>query len=223
MNKLEQEKSAGLFLTLEGPDGSGKTTQARLLLQRLQNCGRDVLLVREPGGTSIGETIRALLLDPGNTEMTVACEVLLYSAARAQLVVEQISPALIRGEVVISDRFWDSTLVYQGLAGGEDLEIIKKINLWATGNLIPQRTFLLDLAAEQGLLRVRGAKEEARPAGGDRVEQKELNFHHRVRNGFLELAFREKERFCIIPAEDAPQIVHANIWEKVVPLLEARR
>ncbi len=223
MNKRGIEKLAGLFITFEGPDGSGKTTQARLLEKRLQDWGRNVLLVREPGGTSIGETIRELLLDPSHTEMTVACEVLLYSAARAQLVIEQIRPALTRGEVVLSDRYWDSTLVYQGLAGGEDLDIIKKINLWATGDLVPRRTFLLDLAAEQGLLRVHGAKEGARPAGGDRVEQKELQFHHRVRNGFLELASREKERFCIIPAANTPQTIHESIWEKVVPLLEDRR
>ncbi len=219
MNRREKEKFAGLFITLEGPDGSGKTTQARLLEKRLQDWGRNVLLVREPGGTSIGETIRELLLDPSHTEMTVACEVLLYSAARAQLVIEQIRPALNRGEVVLSDRFWDSTLVYQGLAGGEDLEIIKKINLWATRDLVPRRTFLLDLAAEQGLLRVREAKGVARPAGGDRVEQKELHFHHRVRNGFLELASREKERFCIIPADDTAQTIHESIWKKVLPLL----
>ena len=219
MPKLEKDKCAGLFLTLEGPDGAGKSTQARMLQERLQDYGRDVVLVREPGGTSIGETIRELLLNPSHTEMTVACEVLLYNAARAQLVVEHIKPALIRGEVVLSDRYWDSTLVYQGLAGGEDLEIINQINFWATGELIPHRTFLLDLAAEQGLLRVRGAKGGARPAGGDRVEQKELDFHQRVRKGFLELATREKERFCIIPADDAPQTVHENIWKKVAPLL----
>lgn len=220
MNKREKGENTGLFITLEGPDGAGKSTQARMLQQRLQKWGKDVLLVREPGGTSIGEAIRELLLNPCHTEMTVACEVLLYSAARAQLVHEQIKPALNRGEVVLSDRFWDSTLVYQGLAGGENLDIIERISLWATGNLVPRLTLLLDLDARQGLLRVHGSKEGARPAGGDRVEQKELHFHHRVRSGFLELASREKGRFCIIPANETPQAVHEKIWEKVVPLLE---
>lgn len=216
----EKKKPAGLFFTFEGPDGAGKTTQALMLKERLQEWGRDASLVREPGGTPIGEKIRQLLLDPHYTEMTVSCEVLLYSAARAQLVIEQIRPALSLGNVVISDRFWDSTLVYQGLAGGEDLEFIKKISLWATCGLIPQRTFLLDLEAEQGLLRVRGAKRENSYAGAvDRIEQKELSFHQRVRDGFLELAYREQGRFCIVPAAEDAQTVHNMIWENVVPFL----
>lgn len=213
------EATEGLFLTFEGPDGAGKSTQARLLQERLQACGREVLLVREPGGTPIGEKMRELLLDPRYTEMTVVCEVFLYSAARAQLVVEQIRPALLRGAVVISDRYGDSTLVYQGLAGGEDLAVIRKINLWATGGLVPRRTFLLDLDAEKGLLRVRRAKGGIRPAVEDRVEQKDLDYHRRVRCGFLELALQEQERICIIAAEAAASSVHARVWEMVVPLL----
>ncbi|HAP31611.1 MAG TPA: dTMP kinase [Firmicutes bacterium] len=209
----------GLFLTFEGPDGAGKSTQARLLRERLQACGREVLLVREPGGTPIGEKMRELLLDPRYTEMTVVCEVFLYSAARTQLVVEQIRPALLRGVVVISDRYSDSTLVYQGLAGGEDLEVIRKINLWATGGLVPRRTFLLDLEAEKGLLRVRRAKRGIRSAGEDRIEQKELVFHRRVRRGFLELAVREQERICVISADTDASSVHARVWEMVIPLL----
>ncbi|MEW5919432.1 MAG: dTMP kinase [Bacillota bacterium] len=220
MIKHEQGGPAGLFLTLEGPDGAGKTTQARLLQERLQALGKEVLLVREPGGTAVGEIIRGLLLDPRYPEMTVACEVLLYSAARAQLVVEQIRPALARGAVVISDRYWDSTLVYQGLAGREDLAMIQSINFWATGGLAPHRTFLLDLEAEKGLLRVRGAKGDLRPAGGDRIEQRELDFHRRVRRGFLELASWEQKRICVIPADKAAPLVHDCIWEKVIPLLQ---
>lgn len=209
----------GLFITLEGPDGAGKTTQAQLLKERLQGYGKEVLLVREPGGTPIGEKVRALLLDPSYQEMTVACEVLLYSAARAQLVTEQIRPALGRGAVVLSDRYWDSTLVYQGLAGGEDLELIKRINLWATGSLIPGRTFILDLEAGLGLQRVREAKRSACPAAGDRVEQKKLDFHQQVREGFLKLAAREPERFCIIPAAGETDRIHEKIWQQVLPLL----
>ncbi len=213
----EKGNSGGLFLTLEGLDGAGKTTQARLLQERLQQLGLEVLLVREPGGTPIGESIRKLLLDPRYTEMSVACEVLLYSAARAQLVAERIRPALARGAVVISDRFFDSTLAYQGLAGGEETAMIRSINLWATGGLVPRRTFLLDLEAKEGLLRLREA--EIGPAGGDRIEQRELHFHRCVRSAFLELASRERERIVVIKADRPVSLVHEEIWQLVVSLL----
>lgn len=220
MIEQEQGKPSGLFLTLEGPDGAGKTTQARLLQERLQGLGKETLLVREPGGTPIGEVIRGLLLDPLYKEMSVVCEVLLYCAARAQLVTEQIRPALARKAVVISDRYWDSTLAYQGLAGGEETAMISIINIWATGGLVPRRTFLLDLDVEKGLLRVRGDQGDLRLPGGDRMEQKELDFHQKVRRAFLELASREKDRICVIPADRAARLVHESIWEKVLPLLQ---
>lgn len=221
------EKEEGLFISFEGPDGAGKTTQARLLSERLKDCGLEVVLTREPGGTPISEEIRKVLLNPDFAEMTVACEALLYGAARAQLVNDLIRPALKRGEIVISDRYLDSSLVYQGLAGGGDPSMIIGINYWATGVLIPRVTFLLDLEAEQGLARVRSeatttdtADAASRP--GDRVEQKELDFHQRVRQGFLQLASREKKRFFIVPAGDKPEAVQAQIWKIMQEILEQK-
>ena len=149
-----KHENNGLFISMEGPDGAGKTTQARLLKTRLENCGVEVFLTREPGGTPVGEEIRKLLLNPEFSEMTVACEVLLYSAARAQLVRQLINPALKKGLVVISDRYLDSNIVYQGFGGGERPEIIEKINLWAAEGLMPEITFLLDLDAQTGLRRL---------------------------------------------------------------------
>lgn len=214
----------GLFISFEGPDGSGKTTQARLLAEQLTDIGLKVVLTREPGGTPVGEEIRKLLLNPDFAEMTVACEALLYGAARAQLISSIIEPALERGEIVISDRYLDSGLVYQGLAGGEDPAKIIGINFWATGKLLPEITFLLDLEAEQGLERIR---QEA-PASalgyrpGDRIERKGLDFHRRVREGFLQLAARDKQRFFVVPAEDKPEIIRAQIWDKMQKLLEQK-
>lgn len=209
----------GLFISMEGPDGAGKSTQARLLKSRLEDCGMEVILTREPGGTPIGEEVRTLLLNPDFFEMTVACEVLLYTAARAQLVSEFIRPSLQKGMIVISDRYMDSNLVYQGLAGGENPDVIKMINMWATGQLIPDITFLLDLEAETGLERlqknVSGVNWQ-----GDRIEQRNLEFHQKVREGFLQLASGEVGRFMVINAGDRPENVHKNIWEKMQLLLQ---
>lgn len=212
----------GLFISFEGPDGAGKTTQARLLAERLSACGLKVVLTREPGGTPIGEEIRKLLLNPSFAEMTVACEALLYGAARAQLVSALIRPALNRGEIVISDRYLDSSLVYQGLAGGEDPTMITGINFWATGKLLPEVTFLLDLEAEQGLARVQKEAPGAGARPGDRIEQRELDFHQRVRQGFLQLASCERKRFFVVPAGDRPEAVQAQIWEKMQEILEQK-
>ena len=144
----------GLFISIEGPDGAGKTTQARMLQRKLGTLGLEVLLTREPGGTPIGEEVRKILLNPLFTEMTVPCEVVLYCAARVQLVEQIIRPSLEKGIIVISDRFIDSSIVYQGYAGGEDPEIIRRLNIWATGALQPDKTFLLDLSADRGLERL---------------------------------------------------------------------
>ncbi len=210
-NKLEK----GLFLSIEGPDGAGKTTQAGLLKDRLEGLGLKVVLTREPGGTPIGEEIRKILLNPDFREMTVSCEILLYSAARAQLVDQYILPFLKKGFIVISDRYLDSSIVYQGFAGGEDPEIIKTINLWATRELLPDITFLLDIDAETGLSRAQRKKAGLQNQRGDRMEQKELEFHRRVRQGFLQLAAQDAERFFIVQAEDRPEAVHENILRKL--------
>lgn len=215
----KKERKKGLFLSMEGPDGAGKTTQARLLKERLEKLGLPVVLTREPGGTPIGEEIRKLLLNPDFREMTVPCEILLYSAARAQLVSECIYPSLQKGITVISDRYLDSNIVYQGLAGGEKPEIIEMINMWAAGRLLPELTFLLDIDVEAGLRRLRGKHTGAPDWRGDRMEQKELEFHRKVRQGFLQLASRDAGRFFVIQAEDRPESVHEKIWEKMQEIL----
>jgi dTMP kinase len=218
----EKGKNNGLFLSIEGPDGAGKTTQARLLKERLEKLGLKVVLTREPGGTPIGEEIRKLLLNPDFREMTVPCEVLLYSAARAQLINQCIYPSLKKGLIVISDRYLDSNLVYQGLAGGEKPEIIETINMWATGQLLPEITFLLDIDVESGLLRLQGKGTGAEKWRGDRMEQKELEFHCKVRQGFLQLASRDPKRFFVIQAGDGPEVVHEKIWGKIQELLREK-
>lgn len=190
-----------------------------MLKDRLENLGLAVFLTREPGGTPIGEEIRRILLNPAFGEMTVRCEVLLYNAARAQLVQQRIVPHLSQGAVVISDRFLDSSIVYQGLAGGEDPWEIARINEWSTGQLKPDVTLLLDVPAERGLGRLQGKKEtsvmESRGDGADRIEKRALKFHERVRRGFLELASQEQGRFCVINAELEPGEVHAQLWPRV--------
>ncbi|MGI5823736.1 MAG: dTMP kinase [Dethiobacteria bacterium] len=222
--KIGKKPGEGLFISFEGPDGAGKTTQARLLKDRLEACGLPVLLTREPGGTPIGEELRRLLLNPSFKEMTVISEALLYSAARAQLVSTLIRPALSRGEIVLCDRYLDSSIVYQGLAGGEDLEMVTKINLWATGKLLPAITILLDLEARRGLERLQKAETGAGAETwqGDRVEQKALSFHRRVQQGFLQIAAREKERFFVVSAGDKPEVVQAKIWRRVQAVLTQR-
>lgn len=222
MAEKNGNRNRGLFISIEGPDGAGKTTQARLLKSRLENCGMEVILTREPGGTPIGEEVRNLLLNPDFFEMTVACEVLLYTAARAQLVSEFIRPSLQKGIIVISDRYMDSNLVYQGFAGGENRDVIKTINMWATGRLIPDITFLLDLEAEKGLKRL-PKKENGAKWQGDRIEQRDLEFHQKVRQGFLQLASDEAGRFIVIKAVDGPDNVHKNIWEKTQILLRNKK
>ncbi len=211
----------GLFISIEGPDGAGKTTQAQMLLEKFTSLGLPALLTREPGGTPIGEEVRKILLNPLFSEMTVPCEVFLYCAARVQLVEQVIRPALEKGIAVISDRFIDSSIVYQGYAGGGDLEMIEKLNLWATGGatgaLQPDKTFLLDLRAEKGLGRLK--KKTAEYAGGDRVEQKNMRFHDLVREGFLQLARRNPQRVLLINAEKPPAEIHLSIWQQVKKLL----
>lgn len=221
MSEMLKHENNGLFISMEGPDGAGKTTQARLLKTRLENCGVEVFLTREPGGTPVGEEIRKLLLNPEFSEMTVACEVLLYSAARAQLVRQLINPALKKGLVVISDRYLDSNIVYQGFGGGERPEIIEKINLWAAEGLMPEITFLLDLDAQTGLRRLQ-EEDSSGKWQGDRMEQKELDYHRRVRQGYLELAGRSAGRIVIIEAGGNSAAVHEKIWRRTEPLLRKK-
>ena len=176
----------GIFITFEGVEGSGKSTQIALTEEYLKSLGKDVLLIREPGGVKISETIRGMLLDVNNAEMTKECEVLLYMAARAQLVEEVLIPALKQGKVVLCDRFLDSTFVYQGFGHAMGLESIRRIGEFATQGLSPAVTILFDISTQEGLRRAGKNK--------DRIEQRSLEYHNRVRRGYLELAKQETDR-----------------------------
>lgn len=196
----------GMFITFEGPEGAGKTTQIQRVYQYLKDLGFSCLIVREPGGTKIGDRVREILLDPGRSEMKWKTEVLLYASSRAQLVSEVIRPRLDEGSVVLCDRYIDSSLAYQGYGSEKDVEEVKKINQWATDGLMPDRTYLLDIPVEVGRKRLlsRGGKK-------DRMELKEKMFHERVRTGFKQIAFEEKNRFCIIRAEQSGDQVFQEI------------
>lgn len=208
-----------MFITLEGPDGSGKTTQARRLAEWLREEGGDVVLTREPGGTGIGEQIRTVLHDPCNTAMDARTEILLYSASRAQHVAQVIRPALAAGKIVVSDRYADSTLAYQGYGRGLDLETLRAITAFATGGLMPDLTLYLDLVPEVGLQRRRSGKGE-----WNRLDAETLEFHRRVRAGYLELAGQEPTRWAVIDADCPPEEVQAQIRSAVrVRLGRARR
>lgn len=187
-----------MFITFEGPEGSGKTTQIRLLAAYLRACGHDVVTAREPGGTPIGDQIRACLHDTANTAMSPTAEVLLYSASRAQLVAEVIRPALAAGRVVLCDRYADSTMAYQGYGRGLDRSMLATLTAIATGGLSPDLTLLLDMDVARGLTRRRDEGEEM-----NRLDLEAIEFHNRVRAGYLALTAAEPARWQRIDA-DAP-------------------
>ena len=206
-----------MFITLEGPDGSGKSTHAQALAEYLREQNWAVLLTREPGGTEIGDRIRAVLHDPQHRQMDARTEILLYSASRAQHVAERIRPALAAGQVVISDRYADSTLAYQGYGRGLDLAMLRFITEFATGGLWPDLTVCLDIAPEEGLRR--------RRAGGEwnRLDAEALDFHRRVRAGYLELARLEPARWYIIDAARAAEEVQSELRALVMARLAGGR
>ncbi len=184
-----------MFISLEGPEGSGKTSQLPPLVQYLRERGYTVFPTREPGGTSIGEQIRAVIHDLKNVEMHPRTETLLYQAARAQIVEEVFKPRLAAGEVVISDRYYDSTIAYQGYGHRQDLEQVRALVKYATGGLVPDLTFLLDVDVEAGLKRkTRNGSE------WNRLDAYTLEFHQRVRKGYLEMASEEPARWAVLDA-----------------------
>lgn len=198
----------GVFITFEGGEGCGKSTQQRLLARRLAATWRTVRSLREPGGTVVGEAVRSVLLDPEHTGLDATSEVLLYEAARAQLVAEVIEPALEAGEIVLCDRFYDSSTAYQGHARGLPLEQIEMLNRIATGGLVPDRTLLLDIDAALGVQR-------ATRVSADRLEGEDLAFHERVRAGFLRVAAENPERFRVIDASGDVETVAARVTAAV--------
>ena len=207
-----------LFVTFEGPEGSGKSTQIRRLAAVLEAQNIPVLMTREPGGTTIGNAIRAVLLDPARTEMSPRAEALLFNAARAQIVDQVILPALAAGQLVLCDRYADSTLAYQGYGHGQALEPLRRLGDYATAGLVPNLTIYLDIDVREGLLR--------KQAGGaeewNRMEEKALAFHLAVREGYLELAAAEPTRWLVVDAAQSIDVVHTAIVARLQALLAAR-
>ncbi len=199
-----------MFITLEGPDGSGKTSQVQPLADHLRSRGYSVFSTREPGGTEIGDQVREILMAMRNTKMNPRTETLLFCSARAQLVAEVIRPHLEKGEVVISDRYADSTLAYQGYGHGNDLAQLRQVLSFATGGLIPDLTLLLDIDAKEGLSR--------RKSGGgewNRMDDYQLELHQRVRRGYLDLAAAEPGRWVVIDASQPGDMVQSCIRRAV--------
>lgn len=205
---------SGLFITMEGTDGAGKTTQIKLLEEYLIHKGYKVVCTREPGGTPISEKIREIIIDKNNTEMTDMTEALLYAAARAQHVDEVILPTLKEGGIVISDRFVDSSVVYQGFARSIGERLIKNINKYAVGDLEPDITFFLKLKPEDGLARKRNQAEL------DRLEAEKFSFHQRVYDGYVRLSKRCKSRIQVVDALKPIEEIHNVIVSGVDSLLE---
>lgn len=204
----------GLYITFEGGDGAGKTTQASLLESWLHERGHEVTRTREPGGTQTGQAIRNLLL---HTDVAIEprAEALLYAADRAQHVAEVVKPALKRGDVVVQDRYIDSSLAYQGAGRVLDMTEVRRISEWATETLWPDLTVLLDVTPEVGVRR-----RDGRGHGADRLEREAAAFHDAVRQGFLDLAAAHPERYLVLNAGDDIDALHASIRERVATLLE---
>lgn len=205
----------GFFLSFEGSEGCGKSTQIQLLKSRLEAEGENIVILREPGGTSVGEEIRHLLQHAKAGEgMTAEAELLLFAASRAQIVREKIRPLLASGTVVILDRFLDSTTVYQGIARGLPLDSVRAINAFATGGTLPQLTLVLDMDPAIAHQRIHATGREL-----DRMESQPLAFFEKVRQGYCELAQAEPERMILVDAAREPETIHADIWT----LLQTRR
>lgn len=209
------------FITFEGSEGSGKSTQADRLAARLQRSDVPYILTREPGGTPIGESIRELLqFAPHNSNMTPETELLLFEASRSQLVREVIKPALERGICVIADRFFDSTTVYQGAARKLEREIIERLNAFAVGDCVPDITFVLDVDAATAESRM-----QREPRQTDRMEQQPAEFYEHVRNGYCELAAHEPKRVVLIDGSRDTEEIETEIWtvlSRRFPILNSR-
>ena len=200
----------GLLIALEGGDGAGKSTQSRLLADALTDAGHEVVLTREPGGTPAAEAIRAIVLSPEFTGLDARAEALLFAAARGEHVHRLIRPALERGAVVITDRFVDSSIAYQGVARGLGVDVISEINLWATQGLLPDLTVLLDVDASAGL---------DRATDPNRLEDEPESFHHAVVEAFRQRASADPDHYLVIPASNPVDVIAAQILDRVLTQL----
>jgi dTMP kinase len=196
----------GLFIALEGGDGAGKSTQAALLCRALEAGGRTVIRTREPGGTPIGETLRSLVLEHGHGEIDARTEALLFAASRAAHVQQVIVPALQRGDVVVCDRYIDSSIAYQGAGRGLGAQAVQDVNAWATDGLLPDLTVLLDVDPAEGR-----SRRTAGAAAEDRLESEPDGFHAGIRAAFLELARRAPERYLVLGASGTPEELHRSV------------
>ena len=204
----------GLFITFEGPEGAGKTTQLKMLSEHFAGLGRECVVTREPGGTPIAEQLRELVKHHSGDEPVFAeTELLLFAASRAQHVRFLIEPAVARGAVVLCDRFADSTTAYQGYARQLDMDFIRRLNQYAVGNCVPDMTILLDLPPEDGFKRTATRMDTA--GRHDRIEAEALTFHHLVRQGFLAIAKAEPQRVKVVSALAAAEVIHQQIMELV--------
>jgi len=213
----DSSRGGGVFITLEGPDGAGKSSQLGPLAERVRELGRQCVATREPGSTEIGERIRQIVLQGGMREALT--DALLFNAARRQHVQEIIRPALERGAVVVCDRYVDSSMAYQGYGGGVPLDDVRTINWMATGGLMPDRTVLFDLPVEAGLSR-RASGAASDFTRFESTEQHDLGFHQRVRDGYLEMATADPERWRVIDAAQATDSVGDDLWQAIIDLIE---
>lgn len=208
----------GFFLSIEGIEGSGKTTQVSRLEALARASGGNVVVTKEPGGTELGNRIRAILLDPQEEGMDALSELFLYAASRRQHVVELIRPSLERSATVICDRFTDATLAYQGYGRLLDLDMLRQVNQWATDGIRPDLTVILDLSEATGLERARARNAAEDLHGESRLEGEDLRFHRRVREGYLSLAQSEPERYAVVDASGAPD----EVFRRMVSTLGER-
>jgi dTMP kinase len=216
-----------MFITFEGIEGSGKTTHLRLAAARLAKDGYPVFQTREPGGTSVGEQVRSVLLSPGNRNMSPLAELLLYEACRAQLIAEHVRPELEKGSLVLCDRYFDATTAYQGFGRGLDLDLVERLNQAAGQGVEPDLTILLDCPVEQGLERIRrryGHHQKDHAHGApDRMEAEDRAFHERIRHGYLQLAGRHGQRIRKVDATAEVEEVHAKVMECLNRVLKERK
>lgn len=210
----------GIFITFEGPDGAGKTTQIKSLAEALEQSGYEIIVTREPGGTTISDKIRSILLSPEHAEMVDQSEVLLYAASRAQHVHEIIIPALKKNKIVLCDRYIDASVAYQSYGLGLDESVVKSINAFASSNVQPVRTYMLDITVEESSRRLNQRAVDSNLNPLDRIEQKESDYHRRVREGFLTISRMESKRVLLLNANRPAEEISRDIIKDCKKLIQ---